>query len=211
MAILSQYYETMAHTIIKGLEKRNMEGFYFSTSKEAVDKIMELIPQGASVSWGGSVSMKESGLADALAAADITGIDRSAASSPEEKRVLELQSFGADYYVMSTNAITQDGELVNIDGNGNRAAALIYGPKHVIILAGMNKVAADAAAAIERVHTHAAPPNAMRLGLQTPCALTGVCKDCLCKDCICAHTVVTRYSRHPGRIKVFLVGEALGF
>ena len=211
MSPISQYYETMAASIIKGLEKRGMEGYYFPSSKEAVASILSMIPSGSSVSWGGSVTLSESGMMDALKSADLELIDRSSAKSPQEKKSLERSAFGADYYFMSTNAITTDGELVNVDGNGNRTAALIYGPDHVMILAGMNKVAADAEAAVRRIHTQAAPPNAIRLGLHTPCSQTGICRDCLSPDCICAHTVITRFNRIPGRIKVFLIGETLGF
>lgn len=211
MTPIEQYYETMAATVIKGLEKRGMEGYYFKTSKEAVEHILSLLPAGASVAWGGSVTLTQTGMMDALQTKDLNLIDRALASSPEEKKALEQKAFGSDYYFMSTNAITTDGELVNIDGNGNRVAALIYGPEHVMILAGMNKIAADTDAAITRVHTNAAPPNTMRLGLHTPCSQTSVCKNCLSPDCICAHTVITRFNRIKGRIKVFLIGETLGF
>ena len=211
MTPMQQYYETMAASVIKGLTKRGMEGYYCSTSGEAVEKIMSMIPEHASVSWGGSTTLAQTGMMDALKNADLELIDRSAAGSPQEKKALERKAFCADYYFMSTNAITADGELVNVDGNGNRVAALVYGPDHVIILAGMNKVASDVEAAIKRVHTNAAPPNTMRLGLKTPCSQTGICKDCVSPDCICAHTVITRFNRIPGRIKVFLIGETLGF
>jgi hypothetical protein len=211
MSPVEQYHETLAASVIKNLEKRGMEGYYCATAKEAVEEILSIIPEHSSVSWGGSVSLSQSGLLDALKTADLERIDRSTASTPEEKKAMQRRAFSVNYYLMSTNAITTDGELVNIDGNGNRVAALICGPDHVIILAGMNKIAADTEDAIKRVHTQAAPPNAMRLGLHTPCSLTGVCKDCLSKDCICANTVITRFNRIPGRIKVFLVGESLGF
>lgn len=211
MTPTSQYYETMAATIIKGLEKRQMEGYYFASASEAVSKIMAMLPEDSVISWGGSETLEETGMLEALKSSGLTLLDRSAAGSPAEKKELQRKAFSADYYFMSTNAVTTDGELVNIDGNGNRVAALICGPEHVFILAGMNKVAADVEAAIKRVHTYAAPPNAVRLNLKTPCSLTGVCKDCVSKDCICGHTVVTRYNRIPGRIKVFLIGETLGF
>jgi hypothetical protein len=213
MTPIEQYYENLASSVIKGLEKRHMEGYYFKTSQEAVDAILAMLPEGASVSFGGSETLSQSGMLDALRASDekLEIIDRTRAASPEEKKAMQRKAFSVDYYFMSTNAITADGELVNIDGNGNRVAALICGPEHIFILAGMNKVASDVQAAITRVHTNAAPPNAVRLNLNTPCSLTGVCKDCLSPDCICAHTVVTRYNRIPGRIKVFLIGETLGF
>lgn len=211
MSPIKQYYEKTAATVIKGLEKRGMEGYYFDTAAEAVEAVMAMIPAGSSVSWGGSVTLGESGMMSALQAAGLERIDRAAGANPQEKKALERRAFSADYYFMSANAVTLDGELVNIDGNGNRVAALVYGPEHVMILAGMNKIAANVEDAVRRVHTSAAPPNAMRLGLSTPCSLTGVCKDCLSPDCICAHTVVTRFNRIKGRIKVFLIGETLGF
>lgn len=211
MKPVSQYHQTLAASIIKALEKRNMEGYYFATAKEAVAYIMSIIPEGSSVSWGGSATLSESGMMDALKSSSLTLIDRDTASSPEERTAIQRQAFCANYFFMSTNAITTDGELVNIDGSGNRVAALIYGPDHVMILAGMNKVAADVEAAITRVHTNAAPPNTIRLNLKTPCSATGICKNCLSPDCICAQTVITRYNRTPGRIKVFLIGETLGF
>ena len=211
MTPLQKSYETQAASIIKGLEKRGMEGYYFASAKEAVDRILSMIPEGSTVSWGGSATLEETGMIKALKDASLNLIDRAAASGPEEKKELQRRAFSADYYLMSTNAITLDGKLVNIDGNGNRAAALICGPDYVFIMAGMNKVAADTEAAVKKVHTDAAPPNAVRLNLSTPCSLTGVCKDCLSPDCICAHTVITRYNRIKGRIKVFLIGETLGF
>ena len=211
MSPLNQYYETLASTVIKGLEKRGMEGYYCASSAEAVEKIMSMIPENASVAWGGSATLAQTGMMQALLASDLRKIDRNAASSSEEKVRLEHESFYADYYFMSTNAITTDGELINVDGNGNRVAALVYGPEHVIILAGMNKVAADTEAAFQRLRTVAAPANTVRLKLNTPCSQTGTCKNCLSPDCICAHSVITRFNRHKGRIKVFLIGESLGF
>lgn len=198
MEPMKEFYEKQAAVIIKNLKKRNMDGYYCASCADAVAKAMELIGKDSSVGFGGSMTLKECGLMDALNASDVRLLDRSEAS-------------GADYFLMSTNAITLDGQLVNIDGSGNRVASLIYGPAHVVIIAGMNKVAKDVDSAIERVHTTAAPPNAMRLSMNTPCGVTGVCADCLSADCICAHTVITRYSRISGRIAVILVGESLGY
>ena len=211
MTPMKQYYETLAASIIKGLEKRRMEGYYFSTSKEAVEKILEMMAEGASVSWGGSATLEQTGMLEALKTSGFETIDRALAKTPAETQECFHKALSADYYFMSTNAITLSGELVNVDKNGNRAAALVYGPKHVMVLAGMNKVAADTESALKRIHTCAAPPNAARLNLSTPCAVTGVCKDCLSDDCICGHTVITRFNAFPGRIKVFLIGESLGF
>lgn len=207
-----KFYETQANTIIKNLEKRRMEGFYCPTKADAVQKAMSLTQSGTSVSFGGSMSLTESGVMDALRAReDISLIDRSLAKTPEEIKQAYRDSFCADTYFMSTNAITLDGHLVNIDGTGNRAAALIYGPDQVIIIAGMNKVTPTVDDAIRRVHNTATPPNCIRLNKNTPCAVTGACSDCLGEDCICSQTVITRRSGILGRIKVLLVGESLGY
>lgn len=206
------FYENQANTIIENLKKRQMEGYYCPTCTDAVKKVMELLPKGSSAAFGGSMTLKESGVMEALQSReDITLYDRSKASTPEEIQTIYRQAFSCDYYFMSTNAITLDGELVNIDGNGNRVAALIFGPSNVIIVCGMNKVAVDTDSAIARVRNIASPPNCNRLDCKTPCAVTGTCADCLSPDCICSHTVITRRSRTPGRIKVLLVGEELGY
>ena len=156
--------------------------------------------------------MNECGLMDALQKrTDITLLDRSKACSPEEVKEIYHKALSCDYYFMSTNAVTLDGELVNTDGNGNRVAALIFGPAQVIIVCGMNKVATDTDAAIARVRNIASPPNCNRLNRKTPCATTGVCADCLSPECICNHTVITRRCGTPHRIKVLLVGEELGY
>lgn len=204
-------YENTAKTVIKNLEKRGMEGFYCLNRDEARKKVLELMKEGSIVSWGGSESLEEAGVIEAVRLGNYQAIDRKTAQSPEEQRQLYGRIVCADYYLMSTNAITIEGELVNIDGNGNRVACLINGPKHVIIVAGMNKLVRTAQDGINRVHTLAGPPNGVRIGVNTPCVHTGVCSDCLSKDSMCCHTVVTRMSRQPGRIKVILVGEELGF
>lgn len=158
------------------------------------------------------MTLAESGMADALKQrSDITLLDRSTAGSPEEVKEIYHKSLNADYYFMSSNAITTDGELVNIDGTGNRVAALIYGPEHVVILAGMNKVSPSLEEAVSRVKNVASPMNANRLNRKTPCATTGLCSDCLSPDCICSHTVITRKSAPEKRIKIILIGESLGY
>lgn len=209
---MQKHYETLANTIIKNLAKRRMEGSYCATIEEAVAKAESYLTDGASVSFGGSMTLEETGMLTALRNnPNIRLIDRATAKSPEEMKQLYHDALSADFYFMSTNAITIDGELVNIDGNGNRLAALVYGPEHIIIIVGMNKVAANVEEAISRIHTTAAPINCQRLERNTPCTATGVCADCLSPDCICCHTVVTRYSRFENRIKVILVGEELGY
>ena len=207
----AKYYETLANTMIKNFEKRRIEAYYCPTTKEAVEKALSFLPSGAVVAHGGSMTLEETGMMDALRSADIQFLDRAVCKTPEDSRKIFHDALMADYYFMSTNAMTIDGELVNIDGNGNRVAALIYGPENVIILAGMNKVAKDVAEAVDRVHLTATPMNCVRLNKQTPCAVTGVCADCLSPDCICNQVVITRRSGIQGRIKVILIGEEFGY
>lgn len=201
----------LAGHIIKNLEKRNMEGFYFETAADCTQAILKDMPTGSIISWGGSESIKECGLMDAIQDGSYELIDRTTANSPEESRVLYAKAVMADYYLMSSNAITLDGELINIDGNGNRVACLIQGPSHVILVVGMNKVVTDVTSGVARVRNMASPANAIRLNRNLPCGLTGVCHDCLFPECFCNQIVVTRRSGHAGRIKVYLVGESLGY
>lgn len=212
MTPTQKYYENLAKTTIKNLEKRHFSCYYCHTSKEAAELASSMVPASSTVSFGGSMTLEESGMGSILRKReDITLLDRSKAGSPEEVKEIYHKSLNADYYFMSSNAITADGELVNIDGTGNRVAALIYGPEHVIILAGMNKVAPTLEEAISRVRNVASPINALRLGRKTPCAATGLCSDCLSPDCICSHTVITRKSAPEKRITVILIGESLGY
>lgn len=204
-------YAKQAEGIIKGLAKRNMEGFYCATKEEAVEKVKELVEKGSSVTWGGSVTLSESGVMELLKNGDYDVLDRSTAKTPKEQRALYQKSVGADYFFMSTNAITLDGELVNIDGNGNRVACLIHGPKYVIVIAGVNKIVPDIESAVPRIRNVSSPANAARLHPNTPCEMTGMCGDCQSPGGMCCEIVVTRRSRHEGRIKVILVGEELGF
>ncbi len=206
------FYQAQAGTIIQNLKKRRMEGYYCPTKEDAVKLAMSLTAAGTTVSFGGSMTLSETGILDALKnRTDIRLIDRSLAHSPQEVKQAYRDSFSADTYFMSTNAITLDGHLVNVDGNGNRAAALIYGPDQVIVVAGMNKVAPTVDDAIRRVRNLASPPNCVRLNKNTPCAATGTCAQCLGDDCICSQTVITRRSGIVGRIKVLFVGEELGY
>ncbi len=212
MTIKQQYYKTTADTIIKRLSARQMEGFYCATKEEACEKALSFLKEGESASFGGSMTLEESGILAVLRArTDITLLDRATGKNPEEVAKIMHEALSCDTYFMSTNAITTEGELVNIDGNGNRVAALIYGPKQVVIVAGMNKIVSDVTSAVSRVRNSATPPNCIRLNKNTPCASTGVCADCLSPDCICNQIVVTRRSGNPDRIKVILVGEELGY
>lgn len=211
MSIQQNFYETQATTLIKNLEKRKMKGSYCATKEDAKELILSLMPECSSIGWGGSMSLEEAGVIEGLYNVGTYTLYDRAKCAPEAMEATVKQSFFADYYLMSSNAITLDGELVNIDGTGNRVAAMIYGPTNVIMLVGMNKVATNVDEAINRVHNIASPQNAIRLNRNTACAKTGTCHNCLSPDCICMHTVITRNSRIADRIHVILVGESLGY
>ena len=209
--VRAEYYLACADKIIAAMKTRQMECIYFENRKDMLEYLKAVIPAKATAAWGGSMTLKDSGVIDLLRGGLCKIIDRDAAKTPEEAHKCMHQAFNADCYFLSANAITMDGKLVNIDGNGNRVAALIYGPKDVYVIAGMNKVVKDEEAAMDRIKNMAAPMNAMRLTTGAPCTKTGNCMHCKGSGTICCHTVVTRYSRHPGRIKVLLVGEELGY
>ncbi len=200
--------ELLAQKVIKGLESRNMTGYYAPTAQEALKKALELIPEGATVTMGGAMSAHEIGLVDALKKGNYNFIDR---DEEEDKRAAMLKAYDADYFLASVNAMTEDGVLVNIDGNSNRVSAIAQGPKHVLFIVGMNKVCIDVDGAMKRARNVAAPINAQRFGLSTPCAKTGSCMNCKSPDTICCQFLITRFSRHAGRIQLILVGESLGF
>ena len=206
-----QYYENLADSIIEKFNLRGIEGYYCDNKEEALAMAKRFLTPGCSISWGGSMTLSEIGLMDALKVSDYVLYDRTTAKTPEEKTEMYAKTVTADYFFMSSNAITLDGHLINLDGFGNRVACLITGPKNVIIVAGMNKIVPDVESGIARVRNMAAPPNAVRLNRDTPCAKLGRCADCLSSDCICANLVITRKSMTPGRIKVILVGEELGY
>ena len=201
----------LAQTVIRGLQSRNMEGYYAETKEEALKKALELIPEGASVSWGGSMSMMEIGLHDALMKGNYQKQPREEAKTPEEKKAAERFAYSADYFISSSNAVTEDGILINIDGNANRVSAIAYGPEHVLMIVGMNKIARDTDAAMSRARNVAATCNTQRFPIKTPCRTTGACADCKTPDTICCQFLMTRYSKHPGRIQVILVNDDLGF
>ena len=211
MEIIKAFYEKQGETLIKALKRRQMEGYYFTDKETASAFILGLIKENSVVTYGGSQTLNEIGIKEKLRKGPYTLLDRDYLKSEEEKKALYEKTVSADYYLMSTNAITLDGKLINVDGSGNRLSALMFGPKQVIIAAGMNKVTLDEESAEKRVRNFAAPPNVKRLGLNTPCAETGKCADCVSQDCICCQTVITRFSRIPGRIKVVLIGEVLGY
>lgn len=205
----------LGEKVVLNLKKRFFDAYYVETKEEALAKAIELIPINDTISWGGSVSVLETGLIDYVLKNNFKVINRDKARTPEEKDELLRQAFLCDTYLMGTNAISEDGDLVNIDCIGNRTAALMYGPKNVIIIAGMNKVAKNEEAAIRRARNTAAPINMQRVAgsgmRQTPCYSTGVCHNCVSKDSICSHIVITRLCNPQKRIKVILTSEHLGF
>ena len=212
MNVLEQHHALIAEQVIKNLKKRHMDGYYCKTPQEAVSLASSLMSAGSSVTWGGCMTMKEIGLLDEIKSRhDLVVMDRADAKTTDGVDARYRKAFSADTFIMSANAITLDGELLNIDGTGNRVAALIYGPKQVLVIAGMNKVCKDLGEAMTRVRNIASPPNCIRLDKKTPCASTGVCGDCLSADCICNQIVTTRNSRDPQRIKVILVEGSWGF
>lgn len=200
--------ELLAQTVIKGLKSRNMSGYYAASREEALRTALELIPEGSSVTMGGAMSAHEIGLVDALKKGNYQFIDRDAYT---DKRAAMLAAYDADVFLSSANAITSDGVMVNIDGNSNRVSAIAQGPKKVIFIVGMNKVCGDIDGAIKRARNVAAPINAQRFGLSTPCSKTGACMNCKSPDTICCQILITRYSRHADRIHVILVNDSLGF
>ena len=200
--------ELLAQKVIKGLQSRNMSGYYAADREEARKIALSLIPEGATVTMGGAMSAHEIGLVEAVRTGQYTFIDRDAM---EDKRAAMLAAYDADVFLSSANAMTEDGILVNIDGNANRVSAIAQGPKKVIFIVGMNKVCDDIDGAMKRARNVAAPINAQRFGLATPCAKTGSCMNCKSPDTICCQFLITRFSRHAGRIHVILVNDNLGF
>lgn len=200
--------EKLAQKVIKGLESRNMCGYYAATKEEAKELALKLIPEGGSVTMGGAMSAHEIGLVDAVKKGNYRFIDR---NDYEDPREAYLQAYDVDAFLSSTNAITEDGILVNIDGTANRVSAIAYGPKKVIMIVSMNKVCDDVDGAVKRARNVAAPINAQRFVKTTPCAKTGSCMNCKSPETICCQFLITRYSRFPERIHVILVNDVLGF
>lgn len=210
----AKHYKILAEKIIDKLKQRNMDGYYAATKEEALQLVKEkFLKKGVSVAWGGSMTLQEMGITDYLKSGECECVvyDRAVAKTKEEQREMKQHMINADYFLMSANAITMDGELVNIDGMANRVSFLCYGPENVLIIAGMNKIASNVDDALNRVKNIAAPPNALRLHRKTPCAEYGRCTECLAEDCMCSQIVVTRRSSIKNRIHVILVGTELGY
>ena len=211
MNVREKRNEVLANREVKNLESRNMEAYFVKTKEEALKKALELIPEGSSISWGGTVSAKEIGLLDAVHEGNYEVYDREEAQTPELKNEIAHKALDCDFFIGSTNALAENGVMVNIDGNANRVAAFAFGPKNVLLIVGMNKVVKSEEDAMSRARNEAAPINAQRFGLDTPCSKNGMCYDCKSPDCICCQILITRYSRAAKRIKVILVDENLGF
>ena len=205
-----QYYEKRGAQLVKNLRNRHFEAYYCATKEEACEKALELIPNGATVGWGGVMSAHQIGLVEALHKGDYRPIDRDCCTTPEEKLQAAKDSMFADVFLTGANGLSLDGQMVNIDGTGNRVAAIVYGPKQVLVIAGMNKVTDTLEEAIRRARTVAAPLNQQRFMLDNPCTVTGSCADCKSETCICNQILITRHCRPVGRIKFILVGEDLG-
>ena len=211
MDIRKMRNEALGRRVVKALEARNMEAYYAATREEAVRRALELIPEGSTINMGGSASVRECGLTDAVCSGNYIFYDRDRAETPEEKTEIALKAFTCDWYLGSVNAMTEDGVIVNVDGNANRIAAYAFGPKNVLLIVGMNKVVKTEEDAMHRARNEAAPINAQRFGIDTPCVKNGSCFDCKSPECICCQIMITRFSRIPKRIKVILVDENLGF
>ena len=209
-------------TTLKNLKRNKMEAYYVDTKEDAQKLVRTLISKGDTLSCGGSVTLKQTGIYDIISSDDYNFLDRSACETPEQVEEVYRKTFCADAFFTSANAVTENGELYNVDGNSNRVAAILYGPKSVICICGVNKLVKNIGEAITRVKTKAAPPNTVRLGIETPCAKTGECislkKDNpeMCEGCygdgrICCNYVVCAQQRHVNRIKVIIIGEEYGY
>lgn len=204
------FYEKRGQTLIKNLQSRHFEAYYCSDKASALEKALELIPKNATVGWGGAMSAQQIGLIDAVKSGYAV-YDRDTCTTMEDRVRMMKKCLTADVFLTGANAISLDGQMVNIDGNGNRVAAIVYGPDSVIVIAGMNKVMDTLEDAVKRARTIAAPMNQQRFTNQTPCQLTGACADCKAPECICNQILITRNCRPAGRIKFIIVGEELGF
>ena len=205
------YYDHRGPILVKNLKSRHFDAYYCPDKASALEKALELIPKGSSVGWGGCKSAEQIGLIDAVRAGEYTAIDRATGKTPEETVALMKRCLTADVFITGANGLSMDGQMVNIDGAGNRVAAIVYGPDSVIVIAGMNKVVATLEDAVRRARTVAAPMNKQRFALDTPCEVTGACGNCKSEGCICNQILITRNSKPAGRIKIILVGEELGF
>ena len=205
-----EFFDKRGEVLVKNLQKRHFEAYYCSTKEAALEQVLALIPAGSSVGWGGAISAAQVGVQEAVHAGDYKVIDRDRFSDPAEKLRCMRECFNADFFITGANAISLDGQMVNIDGNGNRVGMIVYGPQNIIVVAGMNKVMDTLEDAVTRARTVAAPMNKQRFPNVTPCEVTASCADCKSETCICNQILITRHCRPVGRIQFVLVGEQLG-
>ena len=203
--------QRLAETMIRNLKTRHYDAYYCHNKEELLTKVKELIPEGCSISWGGSASIRDTGVTTLLKNGNYQVFDRDDVNTNEDKVRIYRKAFECDWYLGSVNAISEDGVIVNIDGNGNRVAAMTWGPEHVLLVVGMNKVCQDVDAAIKRARSEAAPVNMARFDLNTPCQHDGTCHDCKSADSICNYVMIQRMSHPVGRHTVILVDENLGY
>ena len=202
----------LAERMIKNLKRRHMEAFYCETAAEAVKKVSELIPDGSSVTWGGTMTIRDMGIPQALKErGTLEVLDRDLVEGDEEKLQMYVRAFTTDVYLSSANAISEDGVIVNIDGNGNRVAAITWGPKKVIFVIGLNKVTQTVEAALARARSTASPINAARFDIDTPCQVDGVCHNCNSPQSICNYVHFLRNSHPAKRHIVILTDLELGY
>lgn len=204
------YYNNRGRILVKNLQSRHFDAYYCETKAQALEKALELIPEGATIGWGGAMSCQQIGLMEALKQGDYRCADRDTAKTPEDRENMMKQMLFSDVFLSGANGLSLDGQMVNIDGTGNRLAAICYGPGSVIVVAGMNKVEDTLEGAINRARTVAAPMNNQRFDNDNPCKTTAACGNCKNLKCICNQILVTRHCRPQGRIKFILVGEDLG-
>ncbi len=203
--------ELLAERVIKSLKRRHYNAFYCHDREELLSRVRALIPAGSSITWGGSMTIRDTGVTTMLANGPYEVYDRDMVTTEEDKLRIYRKAFEVDYYLASVNAMSEDGVIINIDGNGNRVAAITWGPKNVVFVVGMNKICQDTDAAIKRARSTAAPINSMRFTMDTPCQADGICHDCLSSDSICTYISIQRLSRPAGRHTVILVDEELGY
>ncbi|MDR3244183.1 MAG: lactate utilization protein [Elusimicrobiota bacterium] len=209
--VLVKKGEAASKKLIENLKSRKFDAFYASNAKEALEKAMSLIPKGSVVAWGGSTTLDQIGIKERLYKDGISVIDRDKAATPQERVELSRKGLLSDIYLASVNAISEEGILINIDGFGNRVAAITFGPKEVILIVSANKICKTTEEALLRARNHASPLNALRLSTNTPCVQTGFCENCKSDASICSYIVYTRMCKVPGRIKIIIVGEDLGY
>ncbi|HHW55257.1 MAG: lactate utilization protein [bacterium] len=197
--------------VVAALEKRGIKAIYVPDKEGAQQELLERIPAGASVGIGGSMTIQELEVEEALAAKGCEVVWHWRAPSPDQIDPLRRRALGCDFYLASSNALTEDGRLVNIDGTGNRVMGMVYGPRRVILVVGVNKLAADLGAALDRIRREACPANARRLKRKTPCAATGQCNDCNSPDRMCQVTTIIEGKPSSTDLEVILVGEKLGY